>query len=62
MEIERKTSHGKESLVRHWNNGEIKELHKSKGYAWRSVHTNIESLKPTSPRYAKRYKEIFGHK
>ena len=61
METEIKTSSGKTERVNHWTDKEVRETHRSKGYDWRSVHTNIEVLLPTSDIYRENYNSIFGH-
>jgi hypothetical protein len=62
MELERKEQHGKVEMVRHWQDKEIKELHKSRGHSWRSVHDHLETLAPATDAYRKGYEEIFHHK
>jgi hypothetical protein len=62
METEIKKSKGREERVRHWSDNDVKEMHKERGFAWRSVHTHLESLKPTSEKYRVNYQDIFGHK
>jgi hypothetical protein len=57
MEIEIKTEKGKSNTIRHWTDKEVKELHKSKGYSWRSNRLKLRVLSVTDE-YRKRYDDI----
>ena len=36
MEVELKKTHGREEHIRHHTDSDIRELHRSKGFEWRS--------------------------
>lgn len=60
MEVETKKSKGKEEVVRHWSDKDMKEIHKHAGKTWRSnkhKHTVIVKSKA----FYDNYDSIFGH-
>jgi hypothetical protein len=61
MEIEVKTERGKTNVIRHWKDKEVKELHRQRGYAWRSNRLKLKVLSVTDD-YRKNYTDIdWGH-
>lgn len=60
MEVETKKSKGKEEVVRHWSDKDMKEIHKHAGKTWRSnKHKHV--VIPVSKAYLENYSSIFGH-
>jgi hypothetical protein len=62
METEEIKSHGKEETVRHWDDKEVKDIHKRQGKSWRSNNDKHETLLPVSNVYRANYDSIFRKK
>jgi hypothetical protein len=60
MEIEHKKSSGRSEKLHHWTDREVKDLHKQKGYAWRSNRKKFTVI-PVTDDYRRNYDSIFGH-
>ena len=61
MELERKYSKGREEIVRHWTDSEVRDKHRSHGYDWRSNRTNLRVIAVTDS-YRHNYDAIFRTK
>ncbi len=58
MELDVKKSHGKEEVIRRWEDKEMKEIHKSKGYNWRSNRTRLRVI-PVTEDFRDNFDDIF---
>lgn len=61
MELEVKKSHGREETVRNWSDKDIKQMHRERGYDWRSNRTKLRVLKVTD-QFRDNYDSIFRKK
>ena len=58
MEVELKKTHGREEHIRHHTDRDIRELHRSKGFEWRSNRTKLRVIAVTDT-FRNQYDNIF---